>query len=511
MLQKKWGSFKKTPVAIAMFVTLIYGLIVHLFGMVTVFHNYDDIAMLPRGLGTTTVSGRWFLKILEDLSVYCTQSYNLTWMNSLFSLLVLSLAVAFLVSTLKIKSKWAAALIGAAFISFPSVTSLFFFKYTAPAYCWAILMSICAVWLTDRWRFGFLGGIVLLACSLGVYQAYLPLAIALYLIILILNALTKETRFIDILRKSFLFLGTIVAGLITYFIILKVFLKIYHVELLGYQGINNMGQISLKEVPGLVFDATKQFILLPLDGYCNLADNLYLRLAYAVIGLISVALIVYLLFKDKQKPLKIAATFFLCALLPTAINSIVLMKTDTVYTLMVLSFSLLICIPIALCELAEKTNAHSKIISLFRKLTVVLIVPIIFFNSVFANVNYSSIYYTNRQVENAIVSIFTQASQQPGYTADKKWAFIGQADNNSFDTDVWGGTLLYGGNATTISLVNGYSFIQWTHHYLGHNFEKADQSTHAQLQQLPEVQDMPSWPNYGSVKVIGEYVVVKFS
>lgn len=40
------------------------GVLVHLFGLVNVLHNYDDIAQQPRGYGTGVTSGRWLLTLM---------------------------------------------------------------------------------------------------------------------------------------------------------------------------------------------------------------------------------------------------------------------------------------------------------------------------------------------------------------------------------------------------------------------------------------------------------------
>ena len=39
------------------------GIATHLFGLVNVLHNFDDIAVQPAGYGTGLRSGRWLLTI----------------------------------------------------------------------------------------------------------------------------------------------------------------------------------------------------------------------------------------------------------------------------------------------------------------------------------------------------------------------------------------------------------------------------------------------------------------
>ena len=48
-------------------------------------------------------------------------------------------------------------------------------------------------------------------------------------------------------------------------------------------------------------------------------------------------------------------------------------------------------------------------------------------------------------------------------------------------------------------------------YYIGKELPFADESTIAALTQLPEVQSMPVYPYYGSIRVIDSYIVIKLS
>lgn len=511
MFCRKLDNFKKTPAAAALLTALFFGLIIHLFGMINVLHNYDDICVQPYGVGTTIQSGRWFLGILAQIGQYSTWNYNVHWINSLALLALLSLCAASLSLVLKIRSRKFAAILGAAFVTFPSVTAIFFFKYTAPHYGLAILMSLCAVWITEHRRYGFFPAIFLIACATGIYQGYFPLAVALYLILLLRKALEAETGFADIVKKGLIYLGTMLGGLAVYFAALKVCLKFSGVELNSYQGINNMGSVSLNTLPARILNAAKDFLLFPKNHYCQLSGNLILNLCYYLLGLLSAALVIFLIVKHKKKPLEIVAICCLCALLPISINLIAISNAEWIYTLMVLPFVLVLYLPITLWELAMESDPSSGRWKLLQKTVLITFAFILFFNSYYANVNYLSLYYSNRQVENTMTSVVSQAYLQPGYTVSKEWVFIGDITTEALDYPVWGEYHLYGGNVGSIRLINEYSRLYWISLYLGHEIPTANQSAAEAVEQMPEVQEMPAWPNNGSVRVIGEYVVVKFS
>ena len=137
------------------------GLLVHLFGLVNVLHNYDDIAQQPRGYGTGVTSGRWLLSIMGDFCDAIDGNFNLPMLNGLLFLLLIAVSAGLLVSVFRIRNRASAALMGVLFAVFPSAFSTLAFRYTAVYYGVAILLSVAAVWLFQR-------------CSCGLPEASAP-------------------------------------------------------------------------------------------------------------------------------------------------------------------------------------------------------------------------------------------------------------------------------------------------------------------------------------------------
>ena len=123
------------------------GLLVHLFGLVNVLHNYDDIAQQPRGYGTGVTSGRWLLSIMGDFCDAIGGNFNLPTVNGLLFLLLIAVSAGLLVSVFRIRNRASAALMGVLFAVFPSAFSTLAFRYTAVYYGVAILLSVSALFL----------------------------------------------------------------------------------------------------------------------------------------------------------------------------------------------------------------------------------------------------------------------------------------------------------------------------------------------------------------------------
>ena len=176
-----------------------------------------------------------------------------------------------------------------------------------------------------------------------------------------------------------------------------------------------------------------------------------------------------------------------------------------IYTLMVYSFVFVLAAPLVILETVDSGSIRK----IFSKTATVILLAAILSNSYLANVNYTALYFGNRQAENFFSSLVTQVRMTEGFDSDLKWAFLGRA-NDPLLTNPWDNVLLYEGNTSIYKLVTDYSWSAWIKHYVGYTVPSAEAKTIEALQSSPEVQAMPCWPDEGSIRVIGDNVVIKF-
>lgn len=493
---------------IAAFVT---GFLTHHFALTNVLYNYDDIGQLPTGYGTGITSGRWLLTILGDFAQAIGGNYNLPFLNGLIFLFIVAFSAGVLVAVLNIHRKDLAVIIGMLFSVFPSISSTLFFKYTAPYYGFGLLFSVLAVWVYDKYKRGMLVSALLMSFSLGIYQAYIPRTIGLFVLLLIQKSLKADAQFFGLVRQGFLYCITLVLGLVLYFIILNILLRVYGVSLSDYNGINSMGKIALEDFPKLIYKAFYLLCMMPFKDYCGLADILPIQVAYVFLAVISVVMIGYLLLFRIRKIATAALTGVLCLLFPVAVNFIVIMSNGIwIYTLMVNAFVLVPCIPIVIFECLP--NTKNRIFSsdgILAKFIGSAIAVIIFAYAYTANINYTAMYYSNRQVENYINSFITQVRMTEEFDTEKKWVYIGELDDPLLRL-AWDYEMSYGGNFTTSGQLQYYSRGAWIWHYLGYMPPEADKAKVEEMVKLSEVQKMPCWPDEGSIKAIDDVIVIKF-
>lgn len=508
----KWNLEQiKPPVKRAVFAAFAAGFLVHHFGLVNALHNIDDIGQFPYGYGTGIQSGRWLLTVLGDFLQAIGGNYNLPYLNGVLYLAVLALTAGVIVSVFQICSTWYAALTGILVAVFPSATSALFFRFTSVYYGISMLLAVLSVWILEKHKLGLPLSALLLACSMGLYQGYVPMAISLYVLLLIQKALKRQAEFPVLVKNGFYYCLALVLGLAAYYLLLNLALTVYQVSLSDYNGMDQMGKLSLKALPGLVYEAFYYFCTMPLKDYCGLANMAALKLGYLALAGIAALQILFLLICEIKKPLIAAFTALMCLVLPVAVNFVVIMSPDAwIYTMMVYAFVLVPIMPMILMEcLPEKQGKWEKGRHLLSKTLSVVLAVMIFCYSYSANINYTSVYFSNRQVENYVNSLVTQIRMTEGFDREKEWAFLGEIEDPLLHS-VWDYEMSYGGTFTTDRTLEQYSRVFWIWHYIGYFPPTATEEACSQLSRTEEVRQMPCWPDQGSIKVIDDKVVVKF-
>ena len=503
------GRWKQTPEFTAVVSALVYGMLVHLFALTNILNNHDNIASQPGGYGLGVDMGRWFLEVLGRFFDKVGLNYNLPSINGVIYIALLAAAAALLVSALKIRSKISAALIGALFVAFPTVTVTMIYRYTAMFYGISAVMAVLAVWVLGRFRGSLPVSVVLIGLSMGIYQAYVPLTIALFVLQLICEGLRGEADGKRLVLHGLYDCLALVLGLGLYFVGMKVSVAVYGMTLVDYQGISTMGSISAGQIPQLVINALKAVLLLPVRDYCGVANRALMRIAYLLLGGISAAMILWIFVKKIKNVGTCVITGLLLVAFLLAVGFMEVMVPDGwIYTLMVYAFCLLACAPLVFLECLPEAE-QKKLAELCRKAVILLVALLVFFYGYYANVNYTAVYFAGEQIDNYLSGVVLRATMTEGYTTDKQWAMIGDIQDPLFGGP-WNDEITYTGLGFTEYLLNQYSRENWIENYIGYEIPMADPETTTALAETEEVQAMPCYPNAGSIRVVGDAVVVKF-
>ncbi len=201
----------------------------------------------------------------------------------------------------------------------------------------------------------------------------------------------------------------------------------------------------------------------------------------------------------------------LCCAFPIAVNLMMLMcNPDDIYSLMVYSFASVLLAPIVIYEALPRLQNKLVIVKKSAKIAILVLLSIVVLcYAHLDNGNYTAAYYATEQTKNYFNSMVVQIRMTQGFTVDKKWVFVGEL-NDPQSNNAWQQVPLYEGVLSSKDLVTAASWPAWLWNYTGIG-PIADEAITGEMSTKQEVKDMACWPNYGSIKAIDDYIVVKLS
>lgn len=494
--------------------TIIMGIFAHGFMFLNKFSWHDDMNHLL-DVGTTYYSGRWFLGVLGESVQRYVGNFSLPWFHGLVSLLFLAVANVLLVEMFRLKRIVSCILLGGMMIVFPSWVSTFGYMFTAPYYAVSIflaLLGIYLVWTMKNVWGGILMGAVCICLSLGIYQAYLPLAVTVLVMAFLNEVITEPERsFKAHFWKGGSGILAVLFGLILYFIINKIFLSLKQISLSDYQNLNQMGHIDIKMMAKGIVSAWGEFIV-PVEGG---RMDLYMqsvRPAYYAVLILTLVILAWHTVKCWKRN-HITAFFLLGGTLcfPIGVNLLYLMGEMTfIHGIMLYAKVMVFILPIVLVERVEIDACKVR-----KYGTILLSVLLIFvggFYTHFANVCYLQADFQQKEVISWMNVLVARIQSEEGYRKELPIVYL-NCEEHTHDIPA---------STTTPMEFPGVEIIPYDGQFYGSfsgwkvglyrwcGFRHKEITETADIEALPEVQEMPFYPDAGSVRIIDEMIIVKF-
>ena len=173
---------------------MFFGIVANIGMLTNKFSFHDDMGALFH-VGATVTSGRWLLELLGQWSEDIWGVFSLPVCSGLLSLFLLAASSVIIVDIFEIQSLGNCVLMGGLLVAFPAVFSVFAYMFTAPYYFLAFFMTVMGAYLIIRFRWvGYILGIILIGSAMGIYQAYLPVAVMILLCASIIKTLSEENN-----------------------------------------------------------------------------------------------------------------------------------------------------------------------------------------------------------------------------------------------------------------------------------------------------------------------------
>lgn len=494
---------------IAFISAFLMGFIIHLPAWIQDIPNHDGLASVYFDQNMIT-SGRWFLTVACGLSSY----YTLPWLIGILSLLWLSLTAVLLIDVLEVsKTEWIVVVSGL-LVSFPTLASTYAYVFTADGYMLALMLAVLAVWLTKKYKKGFILGGICLAFSMGTYQAYLPVCILLCVYVLVQEFLREKTakdKITDVIKH--LSMGIIGAGL--YYIILQVLLKLQGKVLDTYQGINGMASIGGNSIVNTITNMYEDFVVFLIKGNI-LFNNLFSFIAVLVIGVLFLLTVVIL--AKKQKLYKSVCFWGIGVLLiifmPLITNVILFISPQVEYHLLMrYQYVFIVILMVAFISnygcLPDETPNTGNLVQ-WGLLTAGVVLCFNF--AVSTNIGYSNWQKRYEKTYAYCLRLADRIEQTEGYYTGMPVVMMGIVGDENFPatditTDVTGNMIGLRGDYLCYKGVNYQDFFK---HYLGITIEIVDQETVGEIYNTSAIyQSLDSFPGKNCTQVVDGVLYVR--
>lgn len=491
------------PVRAAFLACVILGFVVHLYAFTNMIPNSDGLSRMY-DTQQMTVSGRWFLHYASMIHGFVQAPALIGALSVLF----LALSAALTADVLGIRGVFAGIAVGASFVMIPALSYTFLYLFTASAYAFAVLLAVGAVWLLRKKKRGFVPAAVLLACSMGTYQAYFAVAASLALMGVILDLLDREKSLKITVREGLRALGMLAAGAVIYGGILFVFLKVKHLELLDYRGISAMGAgFSVGSLLRNLMAATKQLIayfLIPSAAFSNGA----LALGNMILLLLAAAAGIAMAVRQKlwQEPARLALLIVGTVLLPVSCNFTRLLSELSPN--LCYSFAMVYVFAVTILDRAERPKLGGPV----RKVACCAFALVVLVNAQICNLVYTSSATAHRATEAFATNLVARVEQTPGYRSDLEVVIIGAFPRSIYHSTspMFAPVEHYSCLSDTVLQLNKHVY-SYLNDWLNVPWKEPQEDVMIAISDSEEFQAMPLYPDDGSVKIEDGRVIVKLA
>ena len=491
---------------VCFFSALLVGLLAHLYKITNWLPNWDSLVFRYDSQNMIAL-GRWFLPVVCSFSSF----YDLPLLSGIIAIVFHALGAVCICKTLKIENKITAGLIGAVIVSFPTVVSVMMYNYVADGYAISFFLATLAALYMTKEKPKYIISAVLIALSIGIYQAYITVTIVLVLLHLIDELVFKNASFGVVLKKALYMLLTGVCSVAIYGVVLKVVLGIFSASLLDYQGASQAASLSNIDLAASLYVIKETFI----KCFFDLTDGI--NLFVVLNGFVLIFKVIYYvksIIKNKvyKKPASLFMIIILSAMLPFGAGALAFVNPSVDYhNLMLMGYSAFYLLFLILYE--RETESQEKYAAIKKWIVLLTTVIIVANQVVVANVSYHKAQMAYEKSYGVLIRIADRIEQTPEAENCDRLLVIGALENSDeysvkLFTDMTGitdGYIIRADDETVGQSV----FTSSLNDYCGKNYSFISGAEKKQITQREDVKAMESWPSRNCVRVVDDIVIVK--
>ena len=480
---------------------LIMGLCAHLYKITNWLPNWDSLVFRYDAQNMISM-GRWFLPVVCAPSSF----YDLPFITGLMAIIFHGVGAVCICKMFGVRKNITAALIGAAAITFPTVTSVMMYNYVADGYALAFLFSCVAAMLLTKDKPCYIGSLVLIALSAGIYQAYITVTIMLLLLSLILDVIYKNIDSKDLLIKCLKFLLTGVLGMVLYYLVMTILLKIMGTTLLEYQGFDNATSLKGIDIAGALYTIKESFVSYFFDF--SKGANVF-GIINSIVFVLTVVLYLTDIIKNRLSIGKILMLGVFVILLPIGASVLSFINSGIDYhNLMKMGFLVFYLLFILQYENSERNALKSWAI-------LGISVLLIFNQTIIANVSYHKLNMAYEKSYGTLIRIADRIEQTEGAKGCDRILVLGclpesEAYSAVLPPNMTGTTDGYILRADD-EIVGQSVLCNALNDYCGKKYKFISGEEKSDLLKRIDADSLNNWPEKNSISVLDNAIVIKLS
>ncbi len=469
--------------------------------------NLDNLGHLF-GSEYGAASGRWLLPLVLKLD----GNWAMSWAIGMIAAFFLSLSICVIVSLTRIRSTPGCLMAAALLVSFPAITSNHFYMFSAGAYMLSLFLACLGAYITAKKRWGLVPAILCIALSASIYQAYVSIAAALLVGVLIFELLDGKTAIPALVKRGFLYLASLGGGIALYYLLVK--LTTRTTGLVDYMGISEMASLSVSDLLLGVVQAFGYYVKFFVFNEFAMHSGF----ALAAFGLMMAAALLLAVFLVRRNQLGWQKAALLAVALPVFLLAANIIKVMTPsagqHSLMIYGFCLVPVAAIGLSEILFGQQLPARAASFVSGCGWIILA-----GALVLSLNYSlranEVYFKSEQVEKQSVAygnrLLNTIQQTEGYEAGMPVVLVGYTSARFNATPQLDGHFITGCFSTE-TLVRCYTYDLFLQRYCGWPDDiRIKPEELAPFEDLPAVQELEVYPGQGSTCIIDGVVVVRMS
>lgn len=355
--------------------------------------------------------GRFGLYLIGFIKSYL----NIVHIDLIISFVLIGISCILIIDLFNIKNKINKILLIVFICLNPIISATLLFNYCSIGYLLAFLCGILSLYIYIKSKNKYIKYIVptlLIVTSLSMYQAYLSFIVSIYVIYFIKCLFNKKVNYKELIK----YILCILIGVIVYFIIMKLSLLIFNINISSYCNADKICLKTLLTIPNKIIESYKLFYSFYFTD--SIMKNTYMHnniINILLFGIFIISLVINII-KNKVNTINIVIISILVLLLPIFLNSVIFVIDDS--KLQLLMATSYLCIP---CLLLSFDNYNYRYI-------VYVIVILLIRNYL---VQIQATYLTLENTYNKYDTIISTAITNNINDLDKRFIVIGNIDNKN--------------------------------------------------------------------------------